>query len=126
MLFRVCVYASPDVKGLLVAHCLELDLIGEGTTPQDAIAELIQAIELQIEACKSPSQLFFPAPAYVWQKYKQARNAGRLIMKRVVDQALKATPQVAYVPHFESVVATSAVPEEYVMGSTGKRLQAHI
>ncbi|RKY04567.1 MAG: hypothetical protein DRP66_11560, partial [Planctomycetota bacterium] len=71
MLFRACVYPSPDAKGLLVAHCLELDLIGEGATPQEAVVELKQAIELQIEACKSLSQLFFPAPAYVWQKYKQ-------------------------------------------------------
>jgi len=115
MLFRACVYPSPDAKGLLVAHCLELDLIGEGATLQDAIVELKQAIELQIEACKSLSQLFFPAPASVWQKYKQARNAGRVVMERFVDQAPKAIPGIAYTPHFESVVATSAVPAKYVM-----------
>jgi hypothetical protein len=114
MLFRACVYPSPDAKGLLVAHCLELDLIGEGVTLQDAVVELKRAIELQIEACKSLSQLFFPAPASVWQKYKQARNAGRIV-KQSVDQDPKATPGVAYMPHFESVVATSAVPAKYVM-----------
>ncbi len=114
MLLRACVYPSPDAKGVLVAHCLELDLIGEGATLQDAVVELKQAIELQIEACKSLSQLFFPAPACVWQKYKQAKNAGRVV-KQFIDQAPKATPGIAYMPHFESVVATSAVPAEYVM-----------
>ena len=73
LIFRACVYPSPDVKGWLVVHCLELDLIGEGATPKDAIVELIQAIEIQIEACKTNSQLFFPAPAYVWQRYKQGK-----------------------------------------------------
>ena len=73
ILFRACVYPSPDINNLFVAHCLELDLIGEGSTPKDAIVELIQAIEIQIEACKSPSQFFFPAPGGVWQKYKQAK-----------------------------------------------------
>lgn len=103
--FRACIYPSPDVKGIFVAHCLELDLIGEGKTPKDAVVELIEAIKLQLEACQSPSQLFFPAPGRVWQKYKQAKNAGR---------AVKDSSRPDYTPYFESVVATSSVPEQYV------------
>ena len=114
MLFRACVYPSSDIDGLFVAHCLELDLIGEGPTPREAIVELIQAIELQIEACKSPSQFFFPAPAGVWQKYKQAKHAGRIILEPIVEEALKRTSRLNYAPHFENVAASSAVPDKYV------------
>lgn len=114
MLLRVCVYPSPDISGVLVAHCLELDLIGEGKTPRKAIAELIQAIELQIEACESPSQFFFPAPASVWQRFKQAYTANRDILQRIVTQAAQRTSQFDYIPTFQNVVATSAVPQQYV------------
>lgn len=114
ILFRACVYPSPDVKGFFVAHCLELDLIGEGKTPRKAIVELIQAIELQIEACDNVSQLFFLAPASVWQGFKQAHNAGRVILKRIVQQAFQQTPTPKYTPHFQGVWATNAVPQQYV------------
>ena len=118
MLFRACVYPSPDINNLFVAHCLELDLIGEGSTPRESIVELIQAIELQIKACKSASQFFFPAPGEVWRKYKQAKNAGRVILQRIIEQAVRTTSRLDYAPHFENVVATSAVPKEYVSIAT--------
>ncbi len=114
MLLRACVYPSPDIQGSFVAHCLELDLIGEGRTPKKAIIELIQAIEIQIEACENASQLFFPAPASVWQKFKQARNAGRFILGRIVQEALNKTFPLDYIPNFQEVLASSAVPQQYV------------
>ena len=114
MLFRACVYPSPDIKGFFVAHCLELDLIGEGKTPEKAIIELMQAIEIQIEACENPSQLFFPAPASVWQRFKQARHAGRAILNRIVKQATQKTSQLGYIPTFQNVAATNTVPQQYV------------
>jgi len=114
VLCRVCVYPSPDMDGYFVAHCLELDLIGEGRTPRKAIVELIEAIELQVEACQSLSQFFFPAPWRVWQRYGQAKNAGRVILQRIVDKARETTSQFDYVPRFENVVATRAVPEKYI------------
>ena len=118
MLFRACVYPSPDIKGAFVAHCLELDLIGEGKTPKKAIIELMQAIEIQIEACKSPSQLFFPAPAFVWQQFKQAHNAGRAILQRIIQQATQKTSLFAYTPTFQNVMASSLVPPQYVQVAT--------
>lgn len=118
MLFRVCVYSSPDIKGVFVAHCLELDLIGEGKTPKKAIIELIQAVEIQIEACENPSQFFFPAPAFVWQQFKQAHNAGRAILQRIIKQAIQKTSQLAYAPTFQNVAASSSVPQQYVQTVT--------
>jgi len=111
--FRACLYPSSDKKGF-VAHCLELDLIGEGKTPLKAIAELIEAIEIQIKACDNPSQFFFFAPESVWRKYKEAKNAGRVVLQRIVQGAFKRIPTYGYVPNFEKVVATNAVPREYV------------
>ena len=111
--FRACVYPSVDRKGF-VAHCLELDLIGEGKTPQKALVELIEAVEIQIKACDNPSQFYFFAPESVWHKYKQAQNAGRVILQRIVNNAFKQIATYGYVPNFEKVVATNTVPKQYV------------
>ena len=114
MLFRACLYPSPDIEGYFVAHCLELDVIGEGDTPEKAIVELIQAIEIQIENCKNVTQFLFPAPAFVWKRYKDSVNAGRAILKRIVEQAMEELPQSDYTPYFENVGASSTIPQEYV------------
>jgi len=111
--FRACLYPSSDRKGF-VAHCLELDLIGEGKTPLKAIVELIEAIEIQVKACDNPSQFYFFAPEPVWQKYKQAQNAGRVILQRIVSRAFRQIATYGYVPSFEKVAATSTVPKQYV------------
>jgi hypothetical protein len=113
MLLRACIYPSPDRKGF-VAHCLELDLVGEGKTPKKAIVELIEAIEIQIEACDNTNQFFFVAPEPIWQKYKEAQNAGRVILRRLITGAFRQIPAGSYIPHFERVAATSAVPRQYV------------
>ena len=114
MLFRACIYPSPDVDGIFVAHCLELDLIGEGSTPKNAIVELLHAIELQIESCESSSQFFFMAPGEIWRKYKNAIDSGRVILQRIVDQAVSNTRAHQYIPHLQNVGATSGVPKEYL------------
>jgi predicted RNase H-like HicB family nuclease len=112
MLFRACVYPSEDIQGYFVAHCLELDVIGEGATPQDAIIELTKAIDIQLESCTTLSQFFFPAPDEIWQRYEQ--NSGRVILQKIVEQAVHAAPPADFLPRFEKVVATSSVPEVYV------------
>lgn len=114
MLFRACLYQSQDVLGVFVAHCLELDLIGEGTSPEKAIVELIQAMEIQIENCDNFSQFLFPAPASVWKRYKDSINAGRVVLARIVEKALHELPDLTYIPNFETIAATSAIPREYI------------
>jgi hypothetical protein len=112
MLFRACVYPSEDIPGYYVAHCLELDLIGEGPTPLKAIIELTQAIDIQVKSCTNLSQFFFPAPDDIWQQYE--KNAGRVILGRIVKRALAATSSARYSPRFEKVVATASVPKQYI------------
>jgi len=114
MSFRACLYASPDIKGYFVAHCLELDVIGEGSKPEKAIIELIQAIELQIENCTDFSQFLFPAPASVWKRYKDSRNAGRAVLRRILDEAFQELPELTHKPTFENIGATRAIPSQYV------------
>ncbi len=116
LLLRACVYRSSDAKRIFVAHCLELDLIGQGRTPKDALCELIESIELQIEASEEADcQLFFAAPAGVWQRYKQAKNAGRTIMQMIVNQAQSSFASPGHtLPEFENVLATINVPQQYL------------
>ena len=80
--FRICVYPSVCEKGLYTAHCLELDVIGEDATPERAIEQLLEAIETQISIHRDEAtELFFPAPNFVWQKYNQARSEERRVGK---------------------------------------------
>ena len=51
-MFRACVYPSSDEKGRFIAHCLELDVIGEGGSVEEAMNELLEAIDAQMEACE--------------------------------------------------------------------------
>jgi predicted RNase H-like HicB family nuclease len=110
-LFRACLYPSEDREGYFVAHCLELDLIGEGRCPEEAISELTQAIDIQIETSTNPCQLFFSAPEEIWEQYR--KNAGRVILQRIVVDAMSKVHRRDFSPQFERIVATNNVPERF-------------
>jgi len=66
---NVLVERQPD--GQYLAHCLELDLVAEGSTPDEACSELLNAIDVQVRTCiqnDNMANLFFPAPKEVWAK----------------------------------------------------------
>src|SRR4051812_41870338 len=59
---RVVFYREDEVW---VAHCLEFDLLGDGATQSEALAQLDEAISLQVEATVESGNfdnLFRPAP----------------------------------------------------------------
>jgi hypothetical protein len=62
-------YEAPDLPGTTCAHCLELDVVGQGVDNDEARGSLMDAIELYVQ-CKVEhrelSTLFSPAPADVW------------------------------------------------------------
>lgn len=92
MSFRVVVYPSEFSESYFTAHCLELDVIGQGRTLEGAIAQLLEAIETQLMTCaETGAQFEFWAPGMVWYKYEQARKANRKIsdelMERIIAQA---------------------------------------
>ena len=117
MSFRVCVYSSPEEKGYFIAHCLELDVIGEDKTVEGALDELLEAIETQIDSCKRNSaQLMFPAPGSVWQKYNWAKHAKRKICSELIERAVNnANKRFGHKPpEIDYIVGTTEVPPECV------------
>jgi predicted RNase H-like HicB family nuclease len=63
--------------GSWVAHCLEFDLAGDGTTKEAALMELSEAIRLQIEATVEHGNfrnLFTPADGEVFAKFAAGKD----------------------------------------------------
>ncbi len=117
MSFRTCVYPSPDEKGRFIAHCLELDLVGEGANVEDAISSLLEVIETQIESCQETrAQFLFFAPAQIWQKYQLARRANRRIaaelLERIVERANQRLGYTVSSDVFDNIVGTKEIPDE--------------
>jgi hypothetical protein len=60
-----------------VAHCLEFDLLGDGSTKVEAIRQLWQAIGIQVEESKrlnNRANLFNPAPPIYWERFARGRE----------------------------------------------------
>lgn len=54
-----------------LAHCLELDLVAEGSTLEEACDSLINVIDVQIRTCianDNLENLYFPAPPEAWSE----------------------------------------------------------
>lgn len=69
---RCVVYKEGD---LWFAHCLELDIVAEGKTPHEALADLMQLCIVQIEFATENGDiktLFKPAPSEFWAMYSHA------------------------------------------------------
>lgn len=116
MLFRVVAYPSTDTPDLIVAHCLELNLVGTGDTLEDAVSELLGNIEAQIAFCaEHNAELLCPAPKSVWDKYRKALHAN---LKIPVDLAEKirsnggkkaSSPKTHFLNRIDRIVATKRV-----------------
>jgi hypothetical protein len=60
-----------------IAHCLELDIVAEGTSRQDAIQSLISLCDLQIETALEEGDLesiFRPAPPEFWKMFASGKK----------------------------------------------------
>lgn len=116
MTFRACVYPSPEESNYFVAHCLEMDVIGGGDSVEEAISDLLEAIETQIESCaQNNAQLQFFAPPYVWEKYKGAQKAGRKIAGELLDRIFhQANRRLGCEPAdiLDTIVGTNGIPSE--------------
>ena len=118
MSFRICVYPSDETRFAIVAHCLDLDVIGTGDSVQAALEELLELIELQLKSCsKHDAYLIFYASNSVWEKYRSAVEAQRPVpaelLERVVVNANKNLGHPA--PLLDNVMAPADVPEEYLV-----------
>lgn len=70
--FRFIFYKEDD---RWLGHCLETDTVAEGMTPADAVRNLKNALELQLDdalAKKDVRIIFNPAPREYWRLLPQA------------------------------------------------------
>lgn len=110
---RVCIYKDKDFKSMFIAHCLELNVIGDGESVEEAVSNLLEAIEVQIEACReNGSELLFPAPPRVVRMYINARKAGRKLCGELVERIVaSANKRLGHeLPDFDDVLYSSTVP----------------
>jgi hypothetical protein len=67
--------------GAWIAHCLELDIVAEGTNPDDAINDVLDLCAFQIDTAIENNDLesiFRPAPAKYWNLFYSARSKRRI------------------------------------------------
>lgn len=72
--FQVLVYPEGE---FWIAHCLETDIAAEGKSQQEAIENLIDVSNLQIETLLSEgdlNSLFSPAPSEIWRLFSTAQD----------------------------------------------------
>lgn len=67
--------AYPDGEGW-VAHCLELDLVAQGQSADEAFGNLVELCDFQIETAAQDGDLesiFRPAPSQFWALYSRGK-----------------------------------------------------
>jgi predicted RNase H-like HicB family nuclease len=60
-----------------IAHCLEMDLPAEGNSPQEALENLVDLVNLQIDDAVEHGDLqtiFSPAPPELWKMFAISRE----------------------------------------------------
>jgi hypothetical protein len=91
------------------AHCLEFDLIGDGLSPAEAVAQLAVAIRLQIEFSiehDNIQNLFSPADGDLFLRFaagKKSRIANRALLMRLESIAIRT----AEIHVFEEALAAA-------------------
>jgi len=73
---RINVIVERQANNTYLAHCLELDLLAEGNTPEEACNDLMDVIFVHVLTCienDNLENLYFPAPKEVWEKFGLVR-----------------------------------------------------
>ena len=89
---RVVLYAEGESW---VAHCLEFDLVGDGSTKEEALEALTVAIAMQVNASldfKNPAYLFTPADGEFFQKYAEGVDVADGEMTVRMDRLRSSLP----------------------------------
>ena len=86
-----------------VAHALEMDVIGVGSTWKEALSALDENIQAQVSFAKyrgDDSLIFQPAPAEFFEKFREAQEATlrALVDKRRGQGSLANSPMSGYLP----------------------------
>ena len=70
------IFRDADCNGW-IAQCLQMDVVAEGDSAQEAAETLMQLCDVQIKACLDDGNIegiFRPAPAEVWSFYAKAQR----------------------------------------------------
>lgn len=114
--FRVVVYND---DGNWAAHALELDIVGAGETPDEAMSELISAIECQVTfALQSgdPSLMDHEAPPEIIALWEEAKcNSVRTIFAGDASRSTRPARAVS--------ASSSDGPLAKFYGLTGEKLE---
>ena len=98
-----------------VAHCLEFDLVGDGSTKEEAIEALSTAIAIQVSASlefENPANLFTPADGEFFQKYAEGVDVADGEITVRMDRLRSSLPIIESV---EAREYTSRVGRDLVM-----------
>ncbi len=60
-----------------ISHCLELDIVGQGETPEEAIAQSLELCRLQLDAAMEDGDIesvIRPAPKEIWALFYRAKG----------------------------------------------------
>jgi len=85
---RGIVYAE---DGTWLAHCLEMDIVAEGSDPQRALNDLLELCDFQLRVAAEEADLesaFKPAPPEYWKLFFTAH-------KRISKKRLRRTSRTA-------------------------------
>lgn len=70
-------------KGIYLAHCLDMDIVSQGTTSAEAVSSLKELIVTQIEYCLENEMLdtlFRQAPKGYWDMFYRTQ-AGKMLRR---------------------------------------------
>jgi hypothetical protein len=106
--------------GRWIAHCLELDVIGDGPTVRKAMKEMFKAMAAQIQFCVKHNcreNLFVPADKELWAMFATGKNIAE---GEVIFRELKKKKSPVEIEDFEA----RAYSEESVDCEEGELVEA--
>jgi hypothetical protein len=111
---RVFVYPHDDKPGYFIAHGLDMDVMGTGKSVQEALSELLEVIEVQIDSCeKTGAPLHFPASREVWDKYRNHRR--RKLPKELVERVINEANRRLGYSSLESISASDEISDAQLL-----------
>lgn len=85
MLFHVLVTKEPD-EDAYSALCLELDIAADGSTPEEAVQSLQEAVSLHVGCALEEhdySALFRPAPQEEWDRFFSQISEPKILLEPI-------------------------------------------
>ena len=112
------VFIYPETKGDgYIAQCLELDIIGMDKSVEGALGELMELIDIQLEACEKTGASFrFRSPESDWDRYKRAQESGTKVPLEIIERIVNEVNLVNRHIKFR-IYASSRVPKKCLQPS---------